>query len=449
MGKLFGTDGIRGVANVYPLTAEMFVNIGRALVHLYQRPGHVPRIVIGKDTRLSGDMLEGALVAGVCSAGADALTTGVLPTPGVAFLSCNLQADAGVVISASHNPYEDNGIKIFDRSGFKLSDEQELAVERLILGEESLPQPATPGPCGRTFRQGDAEARYMDFLKQTLRPALELRGLRIAIDCSHGATFQVAPEIFRELGADTTVLSHEPNGVNINLNCGSQHPETLARTVLATRAAAGFAFDGDGDRLIAVDEKGQVLTGDQILAICAAALKKAGRLANNLVIRTVMSNCGMGVALRSLGIESILTDVGDRAVLRAMQSRGAVIGGEDSGHLIFLQHHHTGDGILSALQLLAVMESEGKSLSELAKIMTIFPQALINVKVASKVDTATVPEIARIIREVEGKLGAAGRVLVRYSGTQNICRVMVEGPTADLTERYCREIADVVQKKLG
>jgi len=449
MSRLFGTDGIRGVANAYPLTAEMFLRIGRALVHLYQRSGHIPRIVVGKDTRLSGDMLESALVAGICSAGANALTGGVLPTPGVAFLITDKQADAGVVISASHNPFEDNGIKIFDRRGLKLPDAEELAIEKILLDEEALPIPEAPLPCGRTFHLADAGVRYIDFVKRSFRPVANLRGMRVALDCAHGATSQVAPETFRQLGAAVTALCNEPTGVNINLNCGSQHPEALARVVREKGAAVGFAFDGDGDRLIAVDEKGTVLTGDQILTICAASLKKEGRLANNLVVRTVMSNCGMEMALQSLGIDSVLTDVGDRAVLQAMQARGAVLGGEDSGHLIFLQHHNTGDGMISALQLLAVMEKEGKPLSELAKVMTVFPQTLINVKVASKVDTETVPEIVRIIKDIEDKLGAEGRVLVRYSGTQNVCRVMVEGPTADKTDLYCRQIADVVKEKLA
>lgn len=449
MGRLFGTDGIRGVANTYPLTVEMFVKIGRALVHLYQRPKHVPRIIIGKDTRLSGDMLESALAAGICSAGANALVAGVLPTPGIAYLTGSMEADAGVVISASHNPYEDNGIKIFDHSGFKLTDDQELALERFLLDEAELPALETHTACGRVIPLADAGLRYIDFLKHSFLPETNLQGLSVILDCSQGATFQVAPDLFRQLDADVSVLFNQPDGVNINRNCGSQHPETLARTVLEQGAAAGFAFDGDGDRLIAVDEKGTILTGDQILTICAAHLKKENRLANNLVVRTVMSNCGMSVALQSLGIDSILTDVGDRAVLQTMLARNAVIGGEDSGHLIFLNHHKTGDGILSALQLLAVMKKEQRPLSELATVMTIFPQFLINVAVAKKVDTAEIPEIAGIIKSVEDKLGNDGRVLVRYSGTQNICRVMVEGPTTDLTESYCREIATVVQNKLS
>lgn len=448
MGRLFGTDGIRGVANEYPLTAEMFVKIGRAIAHLYRQGEHIPRIIVGKDTRISGDMLESALVAGICSAGANALITGVLPTPGVAFLVKSMQADAGVVISASHNPFADNGIKIFGRGGFKLPDEEELAIEELLLADDKSALHAAPDQCGRICRIDDAVTRYSDFLK-SLRPAADLQGLRIVLDCAHGATSQVAPETFRQLGAEVTVLFHEPTGTNINLNCGSQHPESLAREVMAQGADLGFAFDGDGDRLIAVDDKGMVLTGDQILTICAASLKKEGGLMNNLVVRTVMSNCGMGAALESMGIDSVMTDVGDRAVLQEMQNRGAVIGGEDSGHLIFLQLHNTGDGMITALEVLSVVQKEGRPLSELAKLMSVFPQTLINVAVSRKDDPEQVPELLRIIKEVEAKLGTAGRVLVRYSGTQNLCRIMVEGPTADLTELYSRQIAAVVQERLS
>ncbi len=449
MGKLFGTDGIRGTANEYPLTAEMFVNVGRTLAHLCQRPGRESRIIVGKDTRLSGDMLESALVAGICSGGATAVTAGVLPTPGIAFLTRSLGVEAGAVISASHNPFEDNGVKIFGKGGLKLPDDKEELLEaRLLVSRKSSPG-AAPSPCGRIFLLTNAEPLYIDFLKQCFLPLISLRGCRIVLDCAHGALSRVAPETFRQLDAEVTVLFNEPSGTNINLNCGSQHPEALARMVVAKQADIGIAFDGDGDRMIAVDEKGTILTGDQILTICAAALKKEGRLANNLVVRTVMSNCGMGVALRSLGIDSVLTDVGDRFVLQEMQARGAAIGGEDSGHLIFLNRHTTGDGMFTALELLAVMQKEGKPLSELAKIMNVFPQTLINVPVTRKEEIAKVPELSRIIGAVERKLGADGRVLVRYSGTQDICRVMVEGPTAEITERYCQEIAALVREKLA
>lgn len=447
MGKLFGTDGIRGVANEYPMTAEMAVKIGRAVVHLFKRPGHVPRIIIGKDTRISGDMLEGALAAGICSMEGNVIVTGILPTPGIAFLTGSMRADAGIVISASHNPLEDNGIKIFDSEGFKLPEEKEAAIEELLFSESISSLHPAPRELGRATRLNDAGGRYIVFLKHSFPKNISIDGIRVALDCAHGATYKVAPDTFRELGADVTTLFNEPDGRNINVDCGSQHPQTLAKKVVERKAAVGFAFDGDGDRLIAVDEKGNILTGDQVLTICAASLKKEGRLVNNLVVRTVMSNMGMSLALRGIGIGSVMTEVGDRAVIKAMQAEGAVIGGEDSGHIIFLDHHTTGDGIITALQILAVMKKEGKPLSELAKIMKIFPQALINVEVRKRNNIETMPGIVRVVKDVEEKLGGEGRVLVRYSGTQNVCRVMVEGPTTELTEECCLRIAEVLKKE--
>ncbi|MCE5262537.1 MAG: phosphoglucosamine mutase [Deltaproteobacteria bacterium] len=449
MGKLFGTDGVRGVANEHPMTAEMAMNIGRATAHLFKRRGHQPKIIIGKDTRLSGYMLENALVSGICSMGVNAILVGVIPTPGIAYLTGSMRADAGIVISASHNPFQDNGIKIFGSEGFKLPDETEAAIEELIFANNLHTLHPSPTELGKATRMDDARGRYIVFLKHTFPKEYSLEGSRIVLDCSHGATYRVAPETFAELGAEVSTLFDEPDGRNINLNCGSQHPEALAEEVRRTHADTGFAFDGDGDRLIAVDETGTVLTGDQILAICANVMKQEGRLSSNLVVRTVMSNIGLSVALQALGIDSIMTKVGDRYVLEEMQARGAAIGGEDSGHLIFLQHHTTGDGIITALQVAAAMKKAGKPLSELAKIMKVFPQALINVNVKSRPEIATVPEIVAVIREVEGKLGEQGRVLVRYSGTQNMCRVMVEGPSPETTGGYCRQIADIVEKALN
>jgi phosphoglucosamine mutase len=448
MGKLFGTDGIRGVANEHPMTAEMAMDIGRATAHLFKRKGHTPTIVVGKDTRLSGYMLENALVSGICSMGVNAIMVGVIPTPGIAFLTGSMRADAGVVISASHNPFQDNGIKIFGSEGFKLPDDTEAAIEEMVFANNLHTMHPSPTALGKAYRMEDARGRYIVFLKHTFPKEYSLEGTRIVLDCSNGATYRVAPETFVELGANVSTLSDKPNGRNINLDCGSQYPETLAHEVRKTGADIGFAFDGDGDRLIAVDETGTVLTGDQILAVCANVMKKEGSLANNLVVRTVMSNIGLGIALQSLQIDSVMTKVGDRYVLEEMQSRGAVIGGEDSGHLIFLRHHTTGDGIITALQVAAAMKREGKPLSELAKIMTVFPQALINVNVNSRPEIETIPEIMNAIRDVELKLKDKGRVLVRYSGTQNMCRVMVEGPSQEETDRYCRQIADVVEKKL-
>jgi len=449
MGKLFGTDGVRGVANEHPMTAEMAMNIGRATAHLFKKKGHTPRIIIGKDTRLSGYMLENALVSGICSMGVHAIMVGVIPTPGIAFLTSSMQADAGIVISASHNPFQDNGIKIFGGAGFKLPDETEAAIEELIFANRLNTLHPSSTELGKAYRMEDARGRYIVFLKHTFPREYTLEGTRIVLDCSHGATYRVAPETFFELGAEVSTLFDDPNGRNINLKCGSQHPETLAEEVVKTQADVGFAFDGDGDRLIAVDETGTVLTGDQVLAICAHLMKKEGALSNNLVVRTVMSNIGLSVALQSLGIDSLMTKVGDRYVLEEMQARGAVIGGEDSGHLIFLQHHTTGDGIITALQVAAAMKKAGKPLSELAKIMKVFPQALINVTVKSRPEIDTVPEIVAVIREVEQRLADQGRVLVRYSGTQNMCRVMVEGPSKEATGAYCKQIAEVVEKKLN
>ncbi len=449
MGRLFGTDGIRGVANEYPMTAEMAMNIGRATAHLFKKRGHTPAIVVGKDTRLSGYMLENAMVSGICSMGVNAIMVGVIPTPGIAFLTGSMRADAGIVISASHNPFQDNGIKIFGGEGFKLPDETEAAIEEMIFANNLHTLHPSPTELGKAYRMEDARGRYIVFLKHSFPKEYSLEGTRIVLDCSHGATYRVAPETFAELGAEVSTLFDKPNGRNINDRCGSQHPEVLAEEVRKTGADVGFAFDGDGDRLIAVDETGTVLTGDQILAVCAAVMKKEGSLANNLVVRTVMSNLGLGVALRSLQIDSVMTRVGDRYVLEEMQARGAMIGGEDSGHLIFLRHHTTGDGIITALQVAAAMKREGKPLSELAKIMKVFPQALINVDVHSRPEIESIPEITDAIREVERKLGDQGRVLVRYSGTQNMCRVMVEGPSQEETDACCRRIAEVVEKNLN
>ncbi len=448
MGKLFGTDGVRGVANEYPMTADMALRIGMATAHLFKRSGHQPRIIIGKDTRVSGYMIEYALVSGICSMGVDAYMVGPMPTPGVAFLTDSMRADAGIVISASHNPFQDNGIKIFSSDGYKLPDEKELEIEEMVLSNKMGNLHPSPRELGKAYNLEGARGRYTVFLKNTFPKEYTLEGTSVVLDASNGATYRIAPKPFFELGAEVHTIFAEPDGENINRECGSQHPEKLAKEVVKRGANVGFAFDGDGDRLIAVDEKGGVLTGDQVIAICARMMKEEGTLTNNLVIDTVMSNIGLGLALRELGIEKATAPVGDRYVLEMMKEKGASIGGEDSGHIIFLNHHTTGDGLLSALQVLAAMKREGKPLSELAGIMKVFPQKLINVDVTSKPEISTIPEIVRVIDEVEGKLGDEGRVLVRYSGTQNMCRVMVEGPTDEETERYCNQIVAVVKEKL-
>lgn len=449
MKKLFGTDGIRGVANEYPMTTEIALGVGRAIAHLSKKKGHSPRIIIGKDTRLSGSVFEEAVADGVCSMGAAAVSAGVIPTPAIAFLVKNMSADAGVVISASHNPTQDNGIKIFSSEGFKLSDEKEKQIEELILAAGDHKLSAMSGNKGKLLHLDKASDLYVDFLKKTFPPNLNPAGMKVVLDCSNGATYKVAPVLFSGLGCSVATIFNHPDGRNINLNCGSQHPDVLIDEVLRQKASVGFAFDGDGDRVICVDEKGNVLTGDRILAICSALLKKEGQLTNNMVVRTVMSNFGLTVTLKKLGIESILTDVGDRYVLEEMRKRDAAIGGEDSGHIIFLQHHTTGDGLITALQVLAAMKKEGKTLSELAAIMTVFPQMLINLEVKKKPKIESVPEIMAAIKEVEEKLDNKGRVLVRYSGTQNLCRIMVEGPNKEETEKYCRWIAAAVKKNIG
>ena len=448
MGKLFGTDGIRGVANEYPMIPEMAAKIGRAIAYLFGRGKSHTKIVVGRDTRISGNMLEDALALGICAMGGDAYLTGPLPTPGVAYLTDNMGFDAGVVISASHNPFPDNGIKFFERDGFKLPDETELQIERLVLGHNHMPD-GSAGEAGKKRVISDACSHYVEFLKDAVSREGNLGGLNAVLDCSNGATFQAAPATFSALGASVHTLFAEPDGQNINLNCGSEYPQTLAETVVGEKADVGFAFDGDGDRVTAVDETGTILTGGQILAICAKHLKEGGRLANNVVVSTVMSNLGLGLALETLGVDLVTTPVGDKHVLREMLAKGACIGGEDSGHMIFLEYHKTGDGILTALMLVRAMKKAGRPLSELARIMKVFPQCLVNVEVKEKKLIGDVPAIVTVIKDVEETLGAGGRVLVRYSGTQPLCRIMVEGPTDQETKASCEKIADVVRNELG
>ena len=449
MGKLFGTDGIRGVANKYPMTAEMAVRVGRVVATIFRDHGGKPKIIVGRDTRLSGQMLESAIVAGICSAGGDAYLTGVLPTPGVAFTASSAKAGAGIVISASHNPFYDNGIKLFKGTGYKLCDEKEAEIEKQILDESLVDWSQVACETGTVIMQNDASENYIDFLKGTLPANLSLNGLKIVLDCANGATFRTAPQLFSDLGAEVVALSVDPDGKNINHHCGSEHPESLIQMVLETGADTGLALDGDGDRLIAVDEKGQILSGDHILVICANLMKRQGILKNECIVSTVMSNMGLSVALRKMGIRHETSKVGDRYVMEKMISCGAVLGGEDSGHMIFADHHTTGDGSLTALKLIESILAENKPLSELSKIMIPYPQVLINVDVHSKPDIETVPEIVNAIKSVESELGDEGRVLVRYSGTQPLCRIMVEGPNEGDTERYCRQLSDIILNNIG
>jgi phosphoglucosamine mutase len=450
MGRLFGTDGVRGVANLAPMTAEMALEIGRAMAYVCKtHKEHRHSVVIGKDTRVSGYMLENALTAGICSMGVDVLLVGPMPTPGIAFITRSMRADAGMVISASHNPYQDNGIKIFSRSGFKLPDDEEDEIEELIASGRIRDIRPTAAEIGKAKRIDDATGRYIVFCKNTFPEELTLEGMKIVLDCANGATYKAAPIIFAELGASVTAIHCEPNGVNINDHCGSQHTEDLRAKVVAIGADVGLAFDGDGDRLIAVDEKGQEISGDQVLVICGKRYQERGQLRNNLVVSTVMSNFGLGLALQALGIQHGAAKVGDRYVLEMMQQRGAVLGGEASGHTIFLDHHTTGDGIITALQLVAAMQEAKQPLSSLATLMRLSPQEIINVDVARKPPLAELPELQAAVQAAEAELGEKGRVLIRYSGTQAMCRVMVEGPTEEMTRRLAQKLADTVRKCIG
>jgi phosphoglucosamine mutase len=449
MGKLFGTDGVRGVANITPMTAEMALEIGRATAYVCKQHHSHRRIVIGKDTRLSGYMIENALTAGICSMGVDVFLLGPVPTPGTAYIAQSMRADAGIVISASHNPYQDNGIKIFTRHGYKLSFGLEEEIEEIIASGHINDIRPTASEVGRARRIDDAIGRYIVFCKQAFPDDLSLEGLKIVIDCSNGATYKVAPIIFYELGGDVVAIHDKPNGVNINQNCGSQHTQDLAAKVAELGADVGLAFDGDGDRLIAVDENGLELDGDHIMAICAKAMKEAGDLGNNRVIITPMSNFGLRTAFDSMGIEYEEADVGDRNVLELMQQRGSTLGGEQSGHMIFLNHHTTGDGIISALQLLAVMQRSGKSLSTLGRVFQRAPQRLINVEVSSKPPLDTIPEIQEAEASARAELGDTGRTLIRYSGTQSLCRVMVEGPNEEIVERLANMLVESVEAAIG
>jgi phosphoglucosamine mutase len=420
---------------------------GKAAAAYFKMIGKAGHIVIGRDTRISGDMLVQAVSAGICSAGLNVQHLGVIPTPAVAHAAVHTGAAGGVVISASHNPFDDNGIKLFDSNGCKLSDQAEDQIEALMKSAETDTGSAEARLIGQIIDGAPARDGYVQFLLDS-SSCNSLKDKVIVLDCANGATYEAAPELFQRLGARVTALYCRPDGININEQCGSQHPETMAEEVKSQKADIGLAFDGDGDRLIAVDEKGGVLSGDQIMAICANDMRQKGLLKNNLVVSTVMSNIGFGKALQSLGIDVVATQVGDRYVMQKMMERDAVLGGEDSGHMIFRDRHTTGDGLLAALRLIEAMQNSDKKLSELSEIMTVYPQELINVTVSDKPALDTIPEIVAVIEAVESKLAEQGRVLVRYSGTQLKCRVMVEGPTSDETRAYAQQIADVVRSVL-
>ena len=449
MGRLFGTDGVRGVANIEPMTAETAVQLGRGVAYLFKNEHRRHKIVVGKDTRLSGYMIENALTAGICSMGVDVLLVGPFPTPGVAFITPSMRADAGVVISASHNPFQDNGIKFFSKDGFKLPDQLEMKIEELISGGSIDSLRPTGSEVGKVVRINDATGRYVVFLKNTFPKSQSLDGLKIVLDCSNGAAYKVAPAVFRELGAELVTLGVEPNGENINLNCGSLHPELISKTVKEKKADLGIAFDGDADRVVFVDENGELLDGDHIMAICAAEMIRNGKLKKNTLVTTVMSNMGLDITLKKLGGKIVKTAVGDRYVVEEMVRNGYNLGGEKSGHIVFLDHNTSGDGIISALQVLAVMKRNNRRLSELARIMEPLPQVLLNVKVAEKKEIDDIPEIAYKIKKTEEKLGDKGRVLVRFSGTELILRIMLEGEDEDEISAMAEEIADCANRVLG
>ncbi|MGA8892983.1 MAG: phosphoglucosamine mutase [Anaeromyxobacteraceae bacterium] len=452
--KLFGTDGVRGVANVHPITAEVALQLGRALAWKVRSGNHRHRIVIGKDTRLSGYMLETAIAAGICSMGVDVLLCGPLPTPGIAFITQSMRADAGVVISASHNPYQDNGIKFFDRTGFKLPDEDELEIERLVLGGTHTAADfhalrPTAELIGKAKRIDDAIGRYVVFLKSLFPRDLTLDGLTIVVDCANGAAYHTAPAVFEELGARVIPLSVEPDGRNINDGCGALHPEAMAAKVREVGADLGIALDGDADRVIVADENGQVVDGDAIMAIVARDLLRRGRLSQETVVATVMSNVGLERSMAEVGGAVVRTNVGDRYVVEEMRRRGYNFGGEQSGHLVFLDHVTTGDGVCAALNLLAVTKRTGKRLSRLAECFVPSPQAQINVAVREKRPLEGLAGVRRAIADAEKVLGDAGRVLVRFSGTENKARVLVEGPDAAAIQGHAERIADALRRELA
>lgn len=449
MGRLFGTDGVRGIANK-ELDSTLAFNLGRIGAYvLTEETHHKPRIAVGKDTRISGDMLEAALIAGICSMGAEAVVLGVQPTPAVAYLTRHMGLDAGVVISASHNPFEYNGIKFFDGSGYKLSDQLEDRIESLLLNPENGIANPTGSEIGKKVEIDNAVHGYIDFLKKTID--VNLRGLKIAVDCANGASYIAAPSILADLGAEIVVINNKPDGKNINVKCGSTHPDELQKLVLESGAHVGLAFDGDADRLIAVDNRGHIVNGDHMLAIFAKHFKEKGILKNDTIVGTVMSNMGLDIAMKREKCSLAKTKVGDRYVLEEMITNGYNIGGEQSGHIIFLDHNTTGDGLLTALQLLAVAKETGKKLSDLAAIVTELPQVLVNAKVKNEnkdkymEDTA----IAAMIAELENKLKDKGRVLIRPSGTEPLVRVMLEGENEAEIKEDAKALAKLIEEKMN
>ena len=431
------------------MTSEMAMQLGRAAAHLFMRRAGRHQIVIGKDTRISGSMLESALTSGICSMGVDVLLVGPMPTPAIAFLTRSLRADAGVMISASHNPYQDNGIKFFSSDGVKLPDEMEQRIEKLIVSNEIAHLRPTADAVGKAYRIDDAEGRYIEFAKRSLPKNMDFKGLKVVVDCANGAAYKVAPKVLRELGATVEVIGDKPNGMNINAGCGAVHPELLQQAVRERGAHLGVALDGDADRALFVCAQGRVLGGDPIMAMLALDLNRQGQLAKQTVVGTVMSNFGLERAMVKAGITLVRTAVGDRYLLERMSADGYNFGGEQSGHFIFLDHSTTGDGLLAALQVLSLMKRTDKSLLDLAQAMTAVPQVLLNVKVATKPDLDTVSELQQAIRDSEQRLNGSGRVLVRYSGTEPLLRVMVEGERDDQIRDVANRLVEVIKAHIG
>ena len=454
--KLFGTDGVRGVANVEPVTAETALKLGRAAAHIFARvngrphaPGARPKIVIGKDTRISGYMLENALVAGITSLGVDVLLIGPLPTPGVAYITRSLRADAGIVLSASHNPYEDNGIKFFRHDGYKLDDEIEARIENLVFSGEIESIRPTADNIGRATRIDDALGRYIEFAKASFPRGLTLEGVSVALDCANGAAYKSSPCILRELGAELHIAHNSPNGRNINAHCGSMHPEEISAFVKKTGAQIGISHDGDADRLVLCDENGEIVDGDEIMAIAAIDLLQSGNLAHNTLVSTVMSNFGLDEAVERFGGKVIRTKVGDRYVLEEMMRGGYNVGGEQSGHMIFGDFATTGDGIVSALQILRIMVQTGKPLSELKRCLVKYPQAQRNLRVCEKRPIEAIPQVPEMIAAAEAAVAGAGRVLLRYSGTEPKIRLLIEGRNDAEINRHADLIIGRISQEIG
>ncbi|MGI9533397.1 MAG: phosphoglucosamine mutase [Thermodesulfobacteriota bacterium] len=448
--NLFGTDGIRGIANEFPMTPEVALRLGKALAYTIKQKSRSakPKVILGKDTRLSGYIFEQAISSGLTSMGVDVYLVGPLPTPAIAFLTKNMRADAGLVISASHNPYTDNGIKIFDRYGFKLADEKELQIENLVLDQKNNLNGSSE-IIGKAIRIEDATGRYVVFVKKTFPDGLSLEGLKIVVDCANGAAYKVAPTAFRELGAEVISLGVEPDGMNINTKCGSLNPELLIKKVLENKADIGIALDGDADRVIISDEKGTLVDGDKILAISTEEMINRGQLKKNEIVATLMSNMGIELFLKERGIKLHRTDVGDRYVVESMKEKGINLGGEQSGHIIFLDHTTTGDGILASLQVLAIMKRLQKPLSSLVGQIEMFPQVLKNVKISEKPPIEKIPGLNKMLSEYENKLGNRGRINIRYSGTESLARVMVEGEDKSNINSIASKISDLIGKQIG